>query len=247
MADFSWDNLGSFVSNPQNLEAMFGSGANLMNLVRQFSGGNAQGNAIRGMNQASDPQGVPNWQSFYQPMSDQMTKNVVQQAQQQAALQGRQVGGSDDSWVAQSLAPYYQQMQQQAMQNALNNQQFGQTTKMNALGQQAQLYQNQPQSSSNPFAPWSQLASNNNLQQMIQAWTKQMQAPSVQSTPGASYQPATPGGGTVNTGTNTAPFQMNQSVANWSPDVGGGGFAPNDTYGMGGGGGDYTNFDFGSL
>jgi len=72
----------------------------------------------------SDPaQVAAGAQQIYQPMSAGMTDNLLRVVQRDLAMRGQSDGGAASRATADAMAPYYNQLQQQAMQNFLASQQ----------------------------------------------------------------------------------------------------------------------------
>src|SRR5712691_8626360 len=71
----------------------------------------------------SDPaQVAAGAQQLYQPMSAGMTDNLLRGVQRDLAMRGQSDGGAASRATADAMAPYYNQLQQQAMQNFLSSQ-----------------------------------------------------------------------------------------------------------------------------
>lgn len=71
----------------------------------------------------SDPaQVAAGAQAIYQPMSAGMTDNLLRGVQRDLAMRGQSDGGAASRATADAMAPYYNQLQQQAMQNFLASQ-----------------------------------------------------------------------------------------------------------------------------
>lgn len=71
----------------------------------------------------SDPaQVAAGAQQIYQPMSQGMTDNLLRGVQRDLAMRGQSDGGAASRATADAMAPYYNQLQQQAMQNFLASQ-----------------------------------------------------------------------------------------------------------------------------